>query len=209
MIGRKFHFSRSHRRQSGVQVQHVGLQTCSWSLQDSAGGESAWRSSAVSSISLQMWCWHSQKLCFTLLEQSPHFVLLSMNRSCWRAERLEAAAFSSAWFQSHGLHHWPKPYFQWEKLLLVGRHIEIQIKCWIFFLGVASNVTFNFQNSVQLPFCAPALHPGTETPSQSRNSWMAVASTLECVQGEFLLAHGEDVPSAPPPHPPTLSLRGQ
>lgn len=58
-----------------------------------------------------------------------------------------------------------------------------------------------FQNSVQLLFCAPALHPETEMPSQSRNSWMEAVSTLERVQGRFSWNTGRMFQVQPPPPP--------
>lgn len=65
----------------------------------------------------------------------------------------------------------------------------------------------NFQNSVQLPFCAPALLPETETPSQSRNSWLAVMSMLECVQGRFSWHTGRMF-QVHPPTPPSAGTVG-
>lgn len=138
-------------------------------------------SSAVSSISnsdvVLSTVWEaarrSQKLCPTLLEQSLRVVLLCtlpMSRSCWRAERSLVVSdwrplpFSSL-VSEPSISSLTKAIFSMKKLLFVGRHIETQIQRCIFFLGVASDVTFNFQNSIQLPFCAPALHPETETPS--------------------------------------------
>lgn len=121
-----------------------------------------------------------------------------------RCQRLEAAAFSSAWFQSRRFHHWQKTYFQWKKLLFVGWQVEIQIKCWIFFLGVAANVTFNFQNSIQLLLCAPALHPETVTPSHSRSSWM---STLHRVQGRFSWHTGRMFQVPPLPSAGTVGMQ--